>query len=85
MKNLWFGYQYSSGDYQVKRYFVPLDISEVQECLGQTVRWVHPQPFEADSREEALKALQIYKSLKKIQDNSFYGAFASNVKTYEGV
>jgi len=49
--NLWWGYRHTSGTYQAKRYFEPLDIQEAHEspfCM-QAVG-----PFEAKDREEAL-------------------------------
>lgn len=48
----WFGYMYSDGNLQAKRYFEPLDIREAEESpfvMGVC------GPFEANGRDEALK------------------------------
>lgn len=54
-KQLWWGYKHTSGTYQAKRYFEPLDIQEAEESLfcEEVVG-----PFEASNREEALKKVQ---------------------------
>lgn len=54
-KLLWWGYKHTNGTYQVKRYFEPLDINEARQspfCEKVT------QPFEAESREDALKKIK---------------------------
>lgn len=51
-KNLWWGYKHTSGTYQAKRYWEPLDISEAKESpfCAKVVG-----PFESKDRDEALK------------------------------
>ena len=55
MKNLWWGYKHINGSFQAKRYFDRLDIVEANEspCCEIVVG-----PFEASSREEALKIVE---------------------------
>lgn len=55
MKNLWWGYKHTSGTYQAKRYFAPIDIQEAQESpfCERAVG-----PFEAEDRDEALKIVE---------------------------
>jgi len=54
-KNLWWGYQHTSGTLQAKRYFEPLDIQEARESpfceivIG---------PFEAENREDAIRIIK---------------------------
>ena len=52
---LWWGYKHTSGTYQAKRYFEPLDIQEAQESpfCELVIR-----PFKASSREHALSIVQ---------------------------
>lgn len=54
-KNLWWGYKHTSGTYQAKRYFDPLDTQEARESpfCAMVVG-----PFEAKDREEALKIVE---------------------------
>lgn len=55
MSNQWFGYFYTDGNPQVKRYFEPLDIREAEESP-----FVHSVygPFDAETREQALTTLK---------------------------
>lgn len=51
----WWGYKHTSGTYQAKRYFGPLDIREAHEspfCEAVV------GPFVAHSREEALEKVK---------------------------
>jgi hypothetical protein len=54
-KFLWWGYRHVNGNYQVKRYFEPLDIQEAQEspfCAEVS------GTFRAEDREDAFKILK---------------------------
>ena len=51
IKNNWWGYKHTSGTYQAKRYFEPLDIQEARESPFCAVV---VGPFLAKDREEAL-------------------------------
>ena len=55
-KNLWWGYQHTSGTLQVKRYFGPSDIQEAKE--SPFCETVIGSPFEAEDREDALRILK---------------------------
>lgn len=56
-KQLWWGYKHTSGTYQAKRYFAPLDIQEARESPFCAIV---AGPFEATSREEALHLVEEY-------------------------
>lgn len=51
----WWGYQYTNGKLQVKRYFTYEDIRDAEE--SDFVSRVS-QPFDAEDREEAIKRLK---------------------------
>jgi hypothetical protein len=54
-KLLWWGYKYTSGTYQAKRYFDKLDIQEANESpFCEMV----VGPFESKTRDEALKIVE---------------------------
>lgn len=54
-KIMWWGYRHTNGNLQAKRYFEPLDIQEAQDSpFCERVS----EPFEANSREEALEKLK---------------------------
>jgi len=54
-KNQWWGYLHTSGTYQAKRYFEPLDIEEAEESpfCKKVVG-----PFDASNRDEALNIVK---------------------------
>ena len=54
MANQWFGYYYTDGNPQVKRYFEPLDINEAEQ--SPFVGAVYG-PFYAINRDDALALL----------------------------
>lgn len=54
-KNLWWGYKHTSGTYQAKRYF---DNRDIQEANESPFCEIVVGPFEAESREEALRIVQ---------------------------
>lgn len=54
-KNLWWGYKHTSGTYQAKRYFEPLDIQEAEESPFCEIV---VGPFEALDRDDALRKVK---------------------------
>lgn len=54
-KNLWWGYKHTSGTYQAKRYFGPVDIMEAEQSPFCEMA---VGPFEASNREEALEKVR---------------------------
>lgn len=54
-KNLWWGYKHTSGTLQAKRYFDKLDVEEANQSPFCEVV---VGPFEADSRDEALRIVE---------------------------
>lgn len=54
-KLLWWGYKHTSGTYQAKRYFEPLDI---EEANSSPFCEIVVGPFEAESRDEALEIVK---------------------------
>lgn len=58
-KCLWWGYKHTSGTYQVKRYFTPLDIEEAIESpfCAEVVG-----PFDATDRDDALEKVKLLTS-----------------------
>jgi hypothetical protein len=59
MKATWWGYKHINGSIQVKLYFGKMDLLEADE--SPFVRKVF-QPFEAESREDAIKIIKTGKS-----------------------
>lgn len=54
-KQLWWGYKHTSGTYQAKPYLARIDLEEAYESpFCQVV----VGPFEASSRDEALKIVE---------------------------
>lgn len=53
-KNLWWGYEHTSGTYQAKRYFEPLDI---QEARQSPFCKLVVGPFEATDRDDAINTV----------------------------
>lgn len=54
-KQQWWGYRHANGSIQAKRYYIPLDVQEAEESeFCETVF----QPFEAESKEEAISIIK---------------------------
>jgi hypothetical protein len=51
----WYGYQYSNGEFQAKRYFDELDIIEARE--SPFVKGV-TEAFDASNRDDALRIVR---------------------------
>ena len=55
MKQSWWGYKHTNGNFQAKRFLSPLDIREAQESPFCDVV---VGPFEAEDRDQALSIVE---------------------------
>ena len=65
MKNLWWAYLHTEGTIQVKRFFDDEDLKEAAESPF-VQRYL--RPFEADSRDEALKIAEALFGLEQASE-----------------